>query len=367
MRLPGRMERYVLARTLRSLAGAMALISAVVVLVDFVSTARDIGSRTDVGFVQMVGLTLLQAPSTILTLTPFAFLFGTLAAFVSMNRSSELIAMRAAGVSAWRFIAPAAAAAFVAGGLVVTVLNPLSAALTGEFETRRDMAMRGYLDEEVKPRWLRQGDSETQVVIRARRQDRAGGALRLQGVSVFVYSRENDGVMRFTRRIEAAEARLEAGFWRLTDVREAVPGSGAIQSETVTIPSNLDPAQAAAWLNANRGAAFWRLPRMILQARDAGFSSVGYELSLQQLFATPLLFAAMAILAAAFSLRLMRLGGIAGLAGAGVGLGFAFFFFNEVCAALGRAEVVSPAAAAWTPPLLALLAGVTLLCHTEDG
>ena len=57
----------------------------------------------------------------------------------------------------------------------------------------------------------------------------------------------------------------------------------------------------------------------------------------------------------------------AGLAGAGVALGFAFFFFNEVCGALGRSGIIPTVAAAWTPPAIALLSGLTLLCYTEDG
>ncbi|HEY1427393.1 MAG TPA: LPS export ABC transporter permease LptG, partial [Caulobacteraceae bacterium] len=38
-----------------------------------------------------------------------------------------------------------------------------------------------------------------------------------------------------------------------------------------------------------------------------------------------------------------------------------------LCGALGAAEVIPPLIAAWTPPLVALLAGFTLLCYTEDG
>jgi lipopolysaccharide export system permease protein len=38
-----------------------------------------------------------------------------------------------------------------------------------------------------------------------------------------------------------------------------------------------------------------------------------------------------------------------------------------MCIALGRAEIIPAMLAAWTPPLLALLSGLTLLCYTEDG
>ena len=96
-------------------------------------------------------------------------------------------------------------------------------------------------------------------------------------------------------------------------------------------------------------------------------SASGYRLRFHQLLATPLLFAAMAVLAAAFSLRLTRLGGLAGLAGAGVALGFVLFFFNQFSGALAKADIIPLFAAAWAPAVVAALAGVTLLCYTEDG
>jgi lipopolysaccharide export system permease protein len=363
----GRIERYVLVRTLTALGGALAIISAVVMLIDFVDISRTVGVRADVNFGQLIGLTLLRSPSTILALAPFVFLFGTLAAFVALNRRSELIAMRAAGVSAWRFIFPAAGAAALFGILTVTTLNPLTASLNAAFENSRNGLLENYLKTTPQPLWLRQGDGRNQIVIRALSRDRIDGSVRLKGVSLFIFTPDLTGGMTFSRRIEASEARLMSGFWRLTGVREASPGAGAIQSESLSIPSTLDERSASERFISPDAVAFWRLPAAIADSEKAGFAAVGYRLRLQQLFATPLLFAAMSVLAAAFSLRLIRLGGLAALAGSGVALGFVFFFFNQLCEALGKAEVIAPFAAAWTPPAMALLCGFTLLCYTEDG
>ncbi|MGR4865600.1 LPS export ABC transporter permease LptG [Caulobacter sp. LARHSG274] len=363
----GMIERYVLKKTLGSLAAALAVVVALVMLIAFVDISKNVGTRTEVGFGELLYLTLLQAPATILVLTPFVFLFGTLGAFVGLNRRSELIAMRAAGVSAWRFIMPAATAAFIMGLATVTLLNPLTAAMSAQFETTRNAMMENYLKSAPKGLWLRQGDDKTQIVIRARSRDQADGEVRLRGVSLFIYAVASNGSLQFSRRVEAAEARLEPGFWRLSGVREAMPGAGAIRSDSLSIPSNLDDRTASERFNNPQAIAVWRLPETIKRTEKAGFSSIPFRLRLHQVLATPLLFAAMSVLAAAFSLRLMRLGGLAGLAGAGVTLGFGFFFFNELCGALGKADVLTPAMAAWTPPLVALLAGLTLLCYTEDG
>jgi lipopolysaccharide export system permease protein len=108
----GLLERYVMMRTLSTVGVALAVIALIILLIDFVELSRDVGARAETGFLAVLGLTLMKSPTTVLVLLPFVFLFGVQFAFVLLNRGSELIAMRAAGVSAWRFIFPAAAAAF---------------------------------------------------------------------------------------------------------------------------------------------------------------------------------------------------------------------------------------------------------------
>ena len=75
----GRLERYMLMRTLGGVGSALAVIVAVIVLVQFVDLSRQVGVRVDVGPAQLFGLTLLRAPSVIQILLPFVFLFGVIA------------------------------------------------------------------------------------------------------------------------------------------------------------------------------------------------------------------------------------------------------------------------------------------------
>jgi lipopolysaccharide export system permease protein len=363
----GRIERYVLSRTLGGVGMALAVIASVVLLIQFVDLSRSVGTRAEVGVGVILWLTALRAPSLIQVLLPFVFLFGGISAYVGLNRKSELVAMRAAGISAWRFILPFAGAAFVAGALVVTVVNPLAAELNGRFEAERARLMDNYLGDEPQDIWLRQGDERSQIVIHARDRDTVGGVVRLRRVSLFIYEKDPRGALQFRRRLEAAEARLMPGFWRLTDVREAAAGGNSVRSETLSIRSTLDGEAAMTHFASPETIAFWALPSAIRLTEQAGFSAYAYRLRFEQLLSTPLLFAAMAVLAAAFSLRLARLGGLAGLAGAGVALGFLIFFFNQISGALARADIIPLFVAAWAPAVVALLSGFTLLFYTEDG
>ena len=362
-----RLERYVLNHSLGGITGAIGVIAAMIMLINFVEISRAIGRRAkDITTFDILNLTLLQSPAVILVLAPFAILFGVMAAFANLNRRSELIAMRAAGVSAWRFIFPAALAAGTLGVATVLALNPLASAMNAEFQRRESQLMDNYLGAINQPIWLRQGERGRQVIIRAKSR-MPGVGIRLQDVSLFLYHVRPDGHLDFVQRVDAKEADLRNGQWRLTGARSAEPGSQSVQFSAYTIPSTLNERTALERFAAPSAVPFWALPGVIGRTETAGFSATSYRLQFDQLLAMPFMYAGMAVLAAAFSLRLVRLGGLARLAASAVALGFFVFFLNQLCNSLGRADVIPPFFAAATPPLLALLSGFTLLCYTEDG
>jgi lipopolysaccharide export system permease protein len=358
-----RLERYVLARTLSSVGVALLVITSIIVLIDVVELGRNLGAA-ELSVVDLMGLTLLRSPLIILQVLPFVFLFGVLAAFTSLNRKSELIAMRAAGVSAWRFIMPAAVAAFLIGALVVGAVNPLATTLNQRFEEVRAV-LEGADAEQPEEVWLAQGGGRSQVLFHARDRNELG--TELEDVTVRFYLRDDDGGLLFVRRIDAERAALTGGAWRLTSAVVGNPGQPGASMAALTIPSTLDSRAVLERFAKPNVVSFWDLPARVERSEAAGLSSLKYRLRWHQLLASPLLYAAMSILAAGFSLRLLRLGGLAGLAGAAVALGFVLFFANEVLSAMGSAELLPPAAAAWASPVLAMLAGLTLLAFTEDG
>ena len=367
MRHAARLKFYVLAQVLGGLGVALLIVSAVVTLVSFVEVSRALGNAIDLDFLQVVGLAWLKTPEVVLQLLPFVFLFGTMGAFIRMNRRAELVAMRAAGLSAWGFVLPAVALALGIGIGVVLWVGPQATALSGQFETRRAQMLSGGHASAADEVWLRQGDDRQQIVIHARHRNAAGGAVRLTGVSLFIQSVEADGDLVFSRRIEAASANLIPGAWRLVDVLEALPGAQSVHSEQLSLPTTLDSRMATATFATRSTTSIWDLNTSIRIAEQAGYSATALRLHRQQLLATPAMFAAMALLAAAFSLRLVRLGNLSIVACGGVLIGFVLFLLNQFCSVLGATEVVSPTLAAWTPPLLVLLSGASALCYTEDG
>jgi len=101
--MPTTLSRYIASRTLRGIGLAFLIVTAIITLVDFVEGSRNLGADTDISPLQLLALTLFKVPKLIEQTIPFVVLFGVMAALYGMNRRSELIVMRAAGLSAWRW------------------------------------------------------------------------------------------------------------------------------------------------------------------------------------------------------------------------------------------------------------------------
>jgi lipopolysaccharide export system permease protein len=75
----------------------------------------------------------------------------------------------------------------------------------------------------------------------------------------------------------------------------------------------------------------------------------------------------MVLLAATFTLRHTRRGGTTYIIAGGVMTGFLLYFFSDVVFALGLSDSIPVTLAAWTPSGVAMLLGLAMLLHLEDG
>tara|TARA_R110002096_G_scaffold76043_5_gene179678 strand:+ start:393 stop:1493 length:1101 start_codon:yes stop_codon:yes gene_type:complete len=366
MHLPRRLSRYIALETLIGLLGAITVIGAVILLVDFVEQSRAIGTRVEVSALDLLYLTFLKAPLLLEETLPFVFLFGVLATLFRLNRRSELIVMRASGYSAWRILSAPIFIAFLAGVLGATLLNPIGAAMNAEFEQRQDDLTRIRTDVETNdPVWLRETSSEGFTVISAQMLDE--NARRIHAPRFYFYTENETGGPVFDRRIDAAHADLNAGFWVLEGAVERTPGQETIDLGSISIPTYIDRQALFERSRSPRGVAFWDLPGLIRSARAAGLDANRYELRLHSLLALPLTLIAATLIAAAATLRLYRLGGGGAFALAGGISGFVVYFFQEVLRSFGAAGTLPPITAAWAAPAITALVAAIYIASTEDG
>ncbi|MBV9062514.1 MAG: LptF/LptG family permease [Alphaproteobacteria bacterium] len=342
------------------LTGALAFLSFSIDVVDlFDKTAcKHVASSV------VIGMALLQLPNLCLKLLPFAVLLGGVFSFVRLSRSQELVALRAAGLSAWNILAPPIAASVALGVLAAVAFTPFSSFLLQRFaglEARYIHDQPSQLAVSKNGLWLRQAGTAGQSVIHALRVAEQG--VLLQDVIVFLYGK-NDV---FAGRIDAQSADLHVGTWWLRDAWVSGPeGHPAYRSE-YQLATTLTPSRIQESFASPDTMSFWDLPGFIQNARQAGFSANRYELYFDSLLMLPALFAAMVFMAASFSFRLTRLGGLGRVVLYSALSGFGIYFFGDVVHALGISGILPAPLAAAAPSSAAILLGMTLVFHQEDG
>src|ERR1700687_1279985 len=105
---------------------------------------------------------MYRVPQLTERILPFTVLVGAMSCYLTLSRRHELVVARAAGVSAWQFVAPAVVAAFIFGTIATTLYNPFSAMLH-ERSKRLEADMQGAtlsaLHQSTSGFWVRQKSS----------------------------------------------------------------------------------------------------------------------------------------------------------------------------------------------------------------
>ncbi|MBD3663390.1 LPS export ABC transporter permease LptG [Sulfitobacter sp. TSTF-M16] len=346
-----------------------AVLFALVMLVDAVDQARRF-SDFDVGWQDILRLTLLNTPQTINLILPLIVILATVALFISLARSSELVVTRAAGRSGLRTLIAPIIVALIIGVLAVSMLNPIVAA-TGKRYLQLSEGFRAggasALSISDEGLWLRQGSAEGQTVIRAWRSN--ADASVLYDVTFISYAPDAGPI----RRIEAASAALRDGAWSLRDAKSwpleaGVNAEGTAENfETLTIASSLTLDRIRESIGEPAAVSIYLLPEFIRQLEQAGFSPRRHKVWLQAEFARPFFLVAMVLIASAFTMRHARSGGTGVAVLTAVLLGFGLYFIRSFSQILGENGQIPILLAAWSPPVAATLLALGLLLHMEDG
>lgn len=358
------LTRYFAGHFLRATLSVFIGVFVLFVLVDYVETTRRTADLT-VSAWTVAKMSLNRVPQAAERFFPFAVLVGTMLCYLNLSRRLELVVARAAGLSAWQFIAPSMAVALLLGILATTAYNPISSAMRETAKRIEAELMSERRSRVTTPAgtgfWIGQRNADGQSIINAS-ASREQGVL-LDGVTAFNF----DSAGKFVERVEATSAKLEPGHWRFDGVRVYAVGQPVQEHESVLLRTSMTPEQVRENLATPETVSFWELPSYIHIAERNGLSAAGYKLQYQLLIARPFLLVGMVLLSASVSLHLFRAGGASRMVLSGIVAGFLLYVLSKVTEDLSKAELMHPVAAAWIPVLVGGLTGFVTLLYQEDG
>lgn len=350
----------------------LGVLASIIFLIDLMELLRRTAEKPDISFILVLKMAALKLPHMIERILPYAVLVGGMLSFTRLTRSQELAIARAAGISAWQFSASAVFIAFLIGGVYITMLNPLAAAMISRYEFLENKYIAGNTSSitiSSSGLWLRQAHIEpitilekpvNEYILNSRRVDAEG--MRLREVTVFGY----DGT-QFSGRIDAAYAALNIGYWQLEDVQLSTPGQLPQKLKSLRLPTDLRITEIQDSFAEPETLSFWQLGRFISTLERSGFSALKHKIHWQAMLSTPLLLAGMTLIAVLFSLHMPRRGKLHLLVLAGLATGFIVNFSLSLFHAFGYSGGLPVALATWGAPVSLILFGCAALLHYEDG
>jgi lipopolysaccharide export system permease protein len=357
--------RYISWHFTKALVAMMLLLLFLIVTVEFIEGLRRIDDSLNVSMGQIYLAALFTAPFFIEKAFPFACLFAAMITLFQLNQKMELVVARAAGVSVWQFLMPISTVAVVIGVFAATVYNPLAISF---YEKSLDMKAELFgksSRSSIKSGsdlWLRQDDGIVGNTVINAKLSRKGGTL-LDGVKMIRFDPGGD----VYERIEAETAIHRGNEWLLIDVSVSDAEQKVRRVESVIVPTNLSKEYLLGAIGDADSVDFWGLRKAAETVRLSGLNHLPYLVQFQSLLALPFLLLAMVLIASTVSLKFVRSGQAGRLVLGGIMGGFVLYAATRVVTSLGNNGIVPPSVAVWSPSLVAILFGMSVLLYQEDG
>ena len=300
-----------------------------------------------------VGEYLLNvAPYFLYSTTPLSMLLAVLVTFGLLQRSNEITAIKATGISLYRIVVPV----LIASTLVAGVLF-LSDQLYLPYTNKRQDALRNRIKGKPAQTYLRPdrkwifGQHSDIYYYQFFDPDRDV----FGGVSVFQF---DPHTFQITHRITADRAHWSdsMGRWVYEQGWERSLSGSAIESyrkfDAATYPELAEaPAYFKKEIKQSSEMSYEELRRYIHDLEQSGFDVVRLRVQLQKKIAYPLITLVMAILAIPFALSAGKRSALTGVATA-IGIGVVYWTINGLFEAMGNLSQLPPAVAAWSPDLV---------------
>ena len=335
----------------------------VLLALDLLSATGNILAAEGNGQAEILRYASLRLPQLASRFLPYSVLLATLITLVTLNQNSEVVAMKAAGLSAHQVLSPLL--------LTAAVVSLVSFGFNERIVTRANATLKAWEAAEYGPIpppsvggvrssvYLTDGNN----ILSAATLTGQGKDIVLSGVTW--YERAPGGIIR--QQVRSPKATFAAPGWRLeTATRFDVAGAITETLPALVVGENLTPERIMLQSVDPDAQSFWELSNSIDAYEAAGRNTDEMRAKWWHRLSGPLSALLMPLLGSIAAFGLARSGQLFVRALIGMALGFAYFVVDNAALAMGSFGGYPPLLAAWAPFALFLLLGETVLIRTEE-
>jgi lipopolysaccharide export system permease protein len=350
-------SRYLFRETVLSIVLMMLALLALFAFFDLIQELESLG-KGSYGLPQILFFVLLSVPGHVYEVVPVAVLIGALYALAQFARNSELVVLRASGLSLTQLARP-----MMGVGLLFAAITFMGGELIAPLTEKAAQRMRVMATDSVVAQdfrsgmWVRDGNSFVNV------QDVLPDAALL---NIHIY--EFDPTFKLQAITNAKSGVYRGGHWELSDVTMTRFSERAIRSSHVDQArweSVIEPELLNVLLVVPEKMSAWNLYSYIRHLNENHQKTTRHEIALWSKMIYPVACLVMVLLALPFGFLQQRAGGISAKLSAGIMLGISYQVLNRLFIHIGLLNDWPPPLSATVPTMLYFLAGAAMLFWTE--
>ncbi len=362
--LPSRtLGRYMVKMLMTRFFGILIGLAAVLQMLDLLAQSDAIMAAEGASAASIASYVALRLPQLISQFAPFVTLLATLLTLATLNQSSEVIIMKAIGLSAHRILLPLglASALIASGHFLFNEIVVVRATAELDYWASQDYAVDLPPQIEIAERvWVNEGS----LIILVESVTKERNRIILDKVAL--YDRAADGKLKSLTRADFAWH--QDGEWTLHEVRKFDLNGRILESfPTLKWDIATPPERFLAQTIRPKHVNVISLYRSISKLQEEGLPSGRLLASFYQKFAAPAAALLMPLLAAVAAFGVQRGGTLFVRVIIGMALGFTFFVADNFMLAMGEFGVAPPFLAAWAPFFVFLTLGYAVVFNTEEG
>ena len=340
----------------RTLLNHIAIVIVVLLgLFTFVTFIDELGSMDhgSYGIFQVLQYVILSIPKTLYEVFPMAALIGSILGLSVLARDSELVVMRAAGVSVRRLVFSVLKIGLVMAGLALLIGELVSPFTETRAQRIKAESMSNIRQESDFGLWMR--DDNTYVNIEEVLPD-----LTLLKIKIFEFDTNN--YLRFLSY--ADKGKYSQNRWMLEDLKRTMINDDGSASDTVTAAfwsTAVNPDILKVFMIQPEQLSIWQLSQYIDHLRLNKQETNNYELVYWAKIVTPFATAVMLILAVPFVFKQVRSGTLGRSLFTGIMIGLGFFIMNKAFTYFVLLFNIPPFLGASIPTMVVCILSVVLI------
>ncbi len=346
-------NRYVIKEYCKSLLVVLAVMVAVIFIINLLDEFSYFKSKPDLKFFTFILMTFLKIPNLCINIFPFITLFGGIFYYLKIYNFNEIVSLRVAGYSNIQVIMLPALTSLIIGYVVIFFFVPLSSSSLKIYEEIRSKYnnTKNLVFVNETGIWILDRTENEKNIIRV--ENMSKNFKSFNKITIYIYDNNNN----FIKRIDSEKGSVDNKKWEL-EKTTIVSANKRVKENFLSkyvYDSGFKIDDIKNYYKNTDTNSLFDIQNEINVLKDKGYSPVDLRIRYQKLMSFPVYLLTMSILSGLMIINLGKTSNYIKYGVYGIVISVILYFLNDLSITIAKSGIISVDLSVWIPIFLITL------------